>query len=195
MHGKENNMQRKLNDSMCYLSGAIDRAVDLGKGWRKDFIKKASHLGMQIIDPCNKPASFVHEVKGDVRSVNVLRENKQWAELQQFVKKFRREDLRFTDVSDFIIVYIDPDIPSYGTLDELFTAEDQQKPCLCIIKGGIEKLPTWLFGVFRLEEVFATVDECIEHLNKIDSGEIEMDRRWVIFRKQLRAQSLTTTVN
>ena len=92
-------------------------------------------------------------------------------------------------VSDFIVVYIDPEVPSYGTLDELFTAEDQQKPCLCIIKGGIDKLPTWLFGVFRLSEIFSTVDDCIEYINKIDSGEIEMDRRWVIFRKELREQS------
>jgi len=180
----------KLDEAIVYLSGAIDRAKDFGKGWRNEFINKASHLGMQIIDPCNKPASFVHEVRGDVRTVTAMRENKQWEELQQFVKQFRREDLRFTDVSDFLVVYIDPDIPSYGTLDELFTAEDQKKPCLCIVNGGIEKLPTWLFGVFRLEEVFSSVEECISHLNKIDSGEIEMDRRWVIFRKELRNQSI-----
>lgn len=179
----------KLDEAIVYLSGAIDRADDLGKGWRKELISKVSHLNMQIIDPCNKPASFVHEVTGDIRTVTVMRSNKQWEELQQFVKKFRREDLRFTDVSDFLIVYIDPDVPSYGTLDELFTAEDQKKPCLCIIKGGIEKLPTWLFGVFKLEEIFSTVDECIDHLNKINCGEIFMDRRWVIFRKQLREQN------
>ena len=104
-----------LSESIVYLSGPIDKAKDLGRGWRKDFISKASHLEMQIIDPCNKPASFVHEVKGDVRTVTVMRNNKQWEELQQFVKQFRREDLRFTDVSDFLVVYIDPDVPSYGT--------------------------------------------------------------------------------
>jgi hypothetical protein len=182
----------KLNEAICYLSGPIDKAKDLGRGWRKEFIAKTSNLGMQIIDPCNKPASFVHEVKGDVRTVTKMREEKQWVELQKFVKKFRREDLRFTDVSDFLVVYIDPDVPSYGTLDELFTAEDQKKPCFCICKGGIECLPTWLFGVFRLEEVFGSIDECVAHLMKIDNGEIniEEDRRWVLFRKELRNQCL-----
>ena len=182
----------KLNEAICYLSGPIDKAQDLGKGWRKEFIAKSSHIGMSIIDPCNKPASFVHEVTGDVRTVTKMREEKKWQELQQFVKKFRREDLRFTDVSDFLVVYIDPDVPSYGTLDELFTAEDQKKPLFCIVKGGIDKLPTWLFGVFRLEEVFSNVDECIAHINKIDKGEIniEDDRRWVLFRKELREQCL-----
>jgi hypothetical protein len=182
----------KLKEAICYLSGPIDKAKDLGKGWRIEFIEKAGHLGMKIIDPCNKPASFVHEVTGDVRTVSKMREEGKWEELQKFVKKFRREDLRFTDVSDFLVVYIDPDVPSYGTLDELFTAEDQKKPLLCIVKGGISCLPTWLFGVFRLEEVFSTVDECIEHLNKVDSGKIniEEDRRWVLFRKELRRQCL-----
>ena len=179
----------KLKEAIVYLSGPIDKAADLGKGWREEFIKKAKHLKMQIIDPCNKPASFVHEVKGDVRTVTVLRNSKKWEELQAFVKQFRREDLRFTDASDFLVVYIDPDVPSYGTLDELFTAEDQKKPCFCIVKGGISCLPTWLFGVFRLEEVFSSVDECIEHLNKINQGKVDMDRRWVLFRKQLREQS------
>jgi hypothetical protein len=145
---------------------------------------------MQIIDPCNKPSSFVHEVTGDIRTVTKMRNERKWDELQRFVKKFRREDLRFTDVSDFIVVYIDPDVPSFGTLDELFTAEDQKKPCLCIVNGGIEKLPTWLFAVFNLSEVFDTVDDCIKYLNKINDGiiNIDDDRRWVLFRKELRNQ-------
>ncbi len=178
----------KLKDAIVYLSGAIDQAKDLGRGWREEFKAKSSRLKMRIIDPCNKPSSFVHEVKGDIRTVSKLREEKNWIELQKFVKKFRREDLRFTDVSDFLIVHIDPLVPSYGTLDELYTAEDQKKPCLCIIEGGKEKLPTWLFGVFRLEEIFSSIDECIDYLSKIDSGQIsiEEDRRWVLFRKELQ---------
>lgn len=181
---------KKLDQAIVYLSGAIDRAADLGKGWRQEFIDKTLHLNMQVIDPCNKPASFVHEVTGDIRTVTKMRDEKNWIELQEFVKKFRHEDLRFTDVSDFIVVYIDPEVPSYGTLDELFTAEDQKKPCLCIIKGGIEKLPTWLFAVFYLHEIFDTVDDCVHYLDKIDLGiiSIENDSRWVLFRKALQEQ-------
>lgn len=180
---------KNLDESICYLSGPIDNAKDLGAGWRKEFIYKSVHLNMQVIDPCNKPSSCVHEIIGETRTVSSMRKEERWAEMQSFVKQFRREDLRFTDVSDFLVVYIDPEIPSWGTPDELYTAERQSKPCLCIIKGGIKNLPTWLFGVFRLNEIFDSVDHCIDHLNKIDSGEIEMDRRWVMFRKQLRKQS------
>ncbi len=172
----------KLNRAIVYLSGAIDKAPDLGRGWREDFIIRAKHLNLRIIDPCNKPASFVHEIQGDVRTVNVLREQEKWEELQSFVKKFRREDLRFTDISDFLVVYIDPSVPSYGTLDELFLAEREHKPLLCIVKGGIKHLPTWLFGVFRLNEVFSSVEECILHLDKLNQGELDLDLRWVLIR-------------
>ena len=43
----------KLKEAIVYLSGPIDKAADLGKGWREEFIKKARHLKMQVIDPCN----------------------------------------------------------------------------------------------------------------------------------------------
>jgi len=184
-----NGLPKKLSEAIVYLSGSIDNASDLGKGWRNDFIRQTEHLNMQVINPCNKPASSVHEVNGDVRAVNTIRQAGRWGELQDFVKKFRREDLRFTDAADFLVVYIDPAIPSWGTPDEIYTAERQKKPIFAIVKGGIAKLPTWLFGVFRLNEVFSTLEECIEHLNQIDRGEIEMDRRWVLFRKELRKQS------
>ena len=34
----------KLKEAIVYLSGPIDKAADLGKGWREGFIKKARHL-------------------------------------------------------------------------------------------------------------------------------------------------------
>jgi hypothetical protein len=181
-------MSGKLAKSIVYLSGPIDNAKDFGKGWRENFIDNTKHLNMSIINPCNKPASCVHEVTGDVRTVSKIRESENWKEMQDFVKQFRREDLRFTDVSDFLVAYIDADIPSWGTPDEIYTAERQKKPILAIVNGGIKRLPTWLFGVFRIDEIFSTVEECINHLNKIDSGEIKMDRRWVLFRQQMKDQ-------
>ena len=121
-------MNNVLENAVVYLSGPIDKAKDFGVGWRQEFKLKAKHLNLAIIDPCNKPVSFVHEIQGDIRATTVLRNEKKWQELRDFVKKFRREDLRFTDISDFLVVYIDPDVPMYGTLDELYTAEDQKKP-------------------------------------------------------------------
>lgn len=180
-------MKSKLKNAICYLSGPIEKAKDLGVGWRNEFISKSKHLNLVVIDPCNKPTNFTHEIKGEHRTIDGLRKERKWEELVSYVKQFRREDLRFTDISDFLIVYIDPDVPSYGTLDELFTAEDQKKPLLCICKGGIDKLPAWLFAVFKLNEIFENIDGCIEYLNKINNNEtLSEDRRWVLCRDALK---------
>lgn len=175
----------RLYGSVTYLSGAMDAAPDLGIGWREKFIKLTSHLNLDIINPCVKPPGCSVEIQNGHRVSTTLRENKDWQGMQKFVKKLRREDLRFTDISDFLIAYIDPEVPSYGTPDEIYTAERQKKPLFCIIKGGIEKLPVWLFGVFELNEIFSTVEECVAHLEKINNGEIPLDDRWVLIRDYL----------
>lgn len=180
-----------LKNAICYLSGPIEKAHDLGLGWRKEFIEKAKNLNLVIIDPCNKPTSFTHEIKGEMVTVNSLRKERRWTELTDYVKRFRREDLRFVDISDFLIVYIDPDVPSFGTLDELFTAEDQKKPLFCICVGGIDKLPSWLFAVFKLNEIFENIDQCIAYLNEINQKEsLQDDRRWVLCRDALKVQPI-----
>lgn len=176
-----------LRNAVVYLSGPIDAAADLGVGWRQKFIEQSAHLDLDIIDPCNKPAGCAPEVEGSHRRADLLREQKRWTELQTFAKKLRREDLRFTDISDFVVVYINKKIFTCGTWDEVFLAERQKKPIFAIVEGGLDGLPTWCFGVFELHEVFSSVEECIAHLDKINSGEIPLDDRWVLIRDYLEA--------
>ncbi len=177
-----------LNKSRAYLCGAIDYAPDLGVGWREEIIRKSkeANLGIRYIDPCNKPAGCTQEVEDGVRLVDKFRKNGQWEEMRQFVKGFRREDLRFTDIVDFLIIKVDPDVHMCGSYDELFLAERQRKPIFCIIEDGIERLPTWLFGVFHLENIFTSVDECIEHLKKLDAmPPEELDSCWVLIGQHI----------
>jgi hypothetical protein len=177
-----------LNKSRCYLSGAIDYAPDLGVGWRAELIEKAhaAKLGVRFIDPCNKPTGCTQEVEDGVRLVDKYRQEGRWEEMRQFVKGFRREDLRFTDIADFLIIKVDRNVHMCGSYDELFLAERQRKPIFCIIEGGIEELPTWLFGVFHLENIFTSVDECIDHLKVLDSTPLEdLDSCWVLIGQHI----------
>jgi len=177
----------RLRGAYCYLSGAIDCASDLGVGWREEFIEKAeqAQLGLRVMNPCAKPASCTQEIEDDIRVVEKFRENGDWEEMRQFVKGFRREDLRFTDLADFLVIKVDRETHMCGSYDELFVAERQSKPLFCIVEGGIEKLPTWLFGVFRLENIFSTVDECLNRLIELNSQEEELGKRWVLIRQFL----------
>jgi hypothetical protein len=60
-------------------------------------------------------------------------------------------------------------------------AEEQQKPQFVIMAPGFEKydIPLWLIGIVKEDEVFAGIDDCIDHLIKIDAGEIKQDDRWL----------------
>lgn len=177
-----------LNKSRCYLSGAIDDASDLGVGWRRRFKEKAreAKLGIRFIDPCDKPESCAQEVIDGQRYVDKYRKEKDWRAMRDFVKTLRREDLRFTDIADFLVIKIDPSCHMCGSYDELFLAERQRKPIFCIIEDGIERLPTWLFGVFHLENIFTSVDECIEHLKQLNNTPLEeLDSCWVLIGQHI----------
>ena len=177
-----NTNTNKLSGARVYLSGPIEYASDLGKGWREEFTKRSKELGLDlvIINPCNKPLHLAPEVSGEYSTTTELRKNKDWAGLRKAVKIFRRQDLRFTDISDALVIYVDRNIHMCGSYDEAYTAERQRKPIFCIVKGGIAELPTWLFGVFKLEHIFPTVEACIQYLYELSHREIELDDNWVL---------------
>ena len=59
--------------------------------------------------------------------------------------------------------------------------ERQKKPILAIIKQGKKNAPDWLFAMMKHQEMFENIQECVDYLAKLDSGEIEMDERWVLY--------------
>ena len=177
-----------LIGASCFLSGPIDRVSDDGVQWR-NYIKEQSEkrgLGLHFFDPCDKPEGLGSEIGIEKNKFQEpIRENK-WQEAQDFVKQFRRYDLRGVDTSDFLIVKVDMDCHMCGTYDELFTAEREQKPILVIMGKGQKKvdIPTWLVAFIHPDEIFETEDECLDHLEKLNTGEKMLDRRWVPIKLQ-----------
>ena len=176
----------KLDESIMYLSGAMEFANDNGVAWRRQFVKKAMDAGLKIyfIDPTNKPGRK-HGNAEDREYQNTLRREGRFQELASYVHKYRRDDLRFCDFLDAAIVVIDPKIPSWGTANEVFVCETEHKPMFVIIEGGLSKLPNWCFDVFDLDLVFGSIEEVIEELVKLDRGEKPLDNRWVLIRQHL----------
>lgn len=175
----------KLKNAIVYLAGPIDCAKDLGIDWRKRFVELAKPLGLKILNPCDKPPNCAPEVKDGHRIIDNFRRNADWTGLQKFAKTIRREDLRFVDLGDFLVIYINMAIYTCGSFDELFTAERQQKPVLAIVEGGLAGLPSWCFAVFNLAEVFDSVEACVAYLDDLDKGRKEMDKRWFLVRDYL----------
>ena len=38
------------------------------------------------------------------------------------------------------------------------------------------------FGIVKHQEIFNSVDECVEYLEKLDKGKIKLDERWIVYK-------------
>jgi nucleoside 2-deoxyribosyltransferase len=177
----------KLKNACVYLSGPIDFVDDDGVGWRRELISKTKHLNLKYLDPTNKPIGLGTEIAEEKALFKKLREEGNWLELRKYAKQIRRVDLRFCDLADFGIVYIDTSVHMCGSYNELHTMENQQKPVFGILKNGRKKAPLWLFAALRPQEMFGSIDDCVNHLSELNSGAVEMDQRWVLWSSDGRS--------
>ncbi len=178
-------LENKLANSVCYLSGSMEFCPNGGEQWRQKFkriINDEMGLDVTFLDPTFKPKGLTPEVHG---YYNELKSKGDWKAFTSYMKRIRRDDLRCVDLSDFLVVRIDKTIHACGTYDEVFTAEDQQKPILAIAPGGKWNMPGWMSTVLRENEIFETEEQCADYINKIAKGRLEIDNRWVLMRDYL----------
>jgi len=195
-------------DGACgYLSGPMEFVADHGVQWRRKFIQlvRKANLDIDLIDPTNKPGGREVRIGEDKPFQQELQKTGQFRKLQEYVKKYRHFDLRFTDISDFLIAVIDPRVPQWGTSNEVYVAELQHKPCFFICDGGLYDLPRWLFDVIEkiehddpkraLEQtnVYQSVEEVVAELQLLDQGMNPLSDEWVLVRRAIeeRRQSKT----
>ncbi len=173
----------ELEGLKIFLSGGIDRVPDDGIQWREEIKQKCETIKLPFIflDPTDKPDGLGCEVGLEKYKIKNHLNNGNWEEASEWSRNVRHIDLRMIDKTDLYIVYIDLDSHLCGTYNELFEAENQQKPLFAIMKSPYTKkdFPGWLVSIFREEEVFNSVDECVDYLNKINNGQIKIDNRWL----------------
>lgn len=189
----------KLEKAVCYLSGAMEFVTDHGVEWRRKMIARAKEVGLKIdfIDPTDKPGGIEVKIGENKQHQSDLKKSGDWEGLRNYVGSYRRYDLRFVDISDFIVAVIDPRVPQWGTSNEVYEAEKQHKPIFFICDGGLANMPNWLFDLVDLPcdgkrcNVFSSVEKLVEELVGYDKGIYEMDKEWVLVRKQIEMQRLS----
>ena len=177
-----------LAEALICLIGPIDHLPDDGVGFRQEIKHKIIEAGLKVrfFDPTNKPVGGFKEIGHEKDHAFKLRAEGRFKELKAFVHAFRRQDLRAVHVSDIVVAYVDPDVHMCGSYNEILVAEQEDKPRLVVIKGGVKRCPLWLFDVFDTEHMFDTIDDLVRHLVRIDSGEVQFDPTWmkaVVFLK------------
>ena len=177
-------MSKNLNNMRCYLAGPIDYAVDDGIGWRDEITEFLEPMGVYVFNPCKKPVvdAIYKEVEEEKTKMVELKKSHRYLELSQRMKEIVHFDLRMVDVSDFVIVYVNTEIPTFGTIHELIISLNQRKPTLVVLEGGKANCPNWLFGIMDFNFIFEDFEELKQYLVQINQGNITADRsRWVFF--------------
>ena len=178
-------MMGRLAYSRVYLAGPISYADDYGHGWREYVSKWLQKRNIVVLNPCDKTkfiSNEIDEADDFVKYLQSLKDTGEYDKLGKIVKRIRQIDLRCVDIADWLIVYIDIDVPIMGTAEELFWANRCKKPILVVCKQGINKLNDWLFGCLPIEFFFNSFDEAFGYIKHIDE-DVEVDDlgRWVFF--------------
>ena len=175
-----------LNKSRCYLIGAMEFAN--GQPWRNYTKDALKDTGITFFDPYHKP--FLNSEDEDDEARKQYKEwikNSEFDKVSEFAKRLRADDLRLCDISDFFIVQINPTIASWGSAEELTTINRAKKPIFMFIEGGKTKCPLWIFGMIPHKYIYNSVDEIIDVIKNINSGQKEIDSdRWHLLKKEYR---------
>ena len=174
-------MNRLLN-SRCYLAGAMEKDESNGAEWRQAIQAELTELGIYWLDPTDKPTETGKETPETKQELIQAREAKDYDAVHALMKIIRCVDLRMVDVSDFLVVNLDPSVPTFGTHEEIANANRQKKPIIIRIVGGKERTPLWLLGMLPHSLIFSTWGEVYQYLRHIASDRI-IDRlnRWYFF--------------
>jgi len=175
-------MQRLYN-SRCYLVGSIDRVADFGAGWRDEITPQLEKLGITVINPLKKPVDINIEDEQFRDDVTLMKKQGRFDDIREKYKNIRNVDLRFCDISDFIVVRLSTKEFACGTLEELFWTNRMKKPVLVWSVEGKENAPTWLFLTLPHQLIFNSLKEIMSYLHNINTGEnIDTLGRWFFMK-------------
>jgi hypothetical protein len=175
-----------LNKTKTYLVGHMQYLS--GRNWREEIAEKLSPLGITSFDPYKKPfIKDVDEGENSRQEMDVWMKTKQYDRVTNKMKMVRAYDLNLVDRSDFIIAHLVPEVASWGSAEEIVTAVREKKPIFISMEGGKSKTPLWMLGMLPHKYIYNSLDEIVEMLYAIDSGQKEIDSdRWRLLKTEYR---------
>lgn len=175
-----------LKKTKTYLVGHMQYSD--GSGWRQYVRSQLEPMNVTVFDPYDKPfIKDVDEGKEIRASLKALLENEKYDEVQSRMKEIRIYDLNLVDRSDFIVAHIIPDVASWGSAEELVTANRAKKPIFLSIEGGKNKCPLWILGTIPHRYIYNNINEIVDTLKSIDNGSLSIDsNRWRLLKEEYR---------
>lgn len=165
----------------------MENVID-GNDWRIDTTKDLNKIGITVFNPYFKP--FINEIKEDEAAraeLKVWMEKGDFHRVHKRMKQVRADDLRLCDISDFFVAYIDPKLASWGSAEEIYTANRMKKPLFIVINGGKRKAPLWLMGMIPDHYFYDSLEDALEMIYRIDHSDVKIDSdRWRLLKEEYR---------
>lgn len=166
-----------------YLVGPIDRCKLDGRHWRQAITPELLDRGIVVFDPLDKPCDDAPEDPESRAQRRLWKSDGDYDRFSNWMKKIVAIDMRLVNTCDFVIAFLDLDVYSCGTFDEIVRADDQKKPVLIWCKQGKEAVPDWLFGKLPHALFFDSMDEVLDYLDRVafDDEPPPHLNRWIFF--------------
>jgi nucleoside 2-deoxyribosyltransferase len=179
-------MKKILNNTKVYLAGNMEFTSD-SVGWREYATNRLRKLNIKTLSPLDTVfVNQLNETADDRERLKSLRQSEKYDEVSEYMRSVVKKDLRLIDLCDIIIVNMEVMRPTFGTMHELIIAIQQKKPVFLSVFDK-KQCPLWLFGIIKPEYIYNNIDEILDTLEKIDSGEIDIDvRRWRLLLPEYR---------
>jgi nucleoside 2-deoxyribosyltransferase len=177
----------RLKGTKFYLAGGMQYEVGLGKSWRSYAKEHLKRIGIGVIDPIDKPTEACFEDEDTQKRLNEICEKGRrfeslddWVyiddccrQLKEHMKPVVGIDLRFVDISDALLVYINNKVHTAGTYAEITHALLQRKPVIMFTTTSIFDIPRWWFGHADYHLFFNSLNKAIDYICRIDNGQEE----------------------
>jgi nucleoside 2-deoxyribosyltransferase len=125
----------------AYLAGPMEKDINEGIGWRRQYEKELKVFGIDCIVPNDIEAQIKEEVDiWDLKSKDI---DKHIEIIRQFIK----QDLKIVEKSDMLIVKWEGQ-PTAGTIHEVGYAYQLGKPCYLISKCSNMEILSWFLACF-----------------------------------------------
>lgn len=174
-----------LYRTRVYLAGNIENCDNLE--WRVKISKKLKRLGIVILDPTRKV--FIDQVKENEKTRCELmwqRNDENYDYVHDFMKAVIQKDLRQIDICDFLIIKLDYNKFTAGTMSEITIASSQRKPLLFLVNSKRD-IPLWLVGLCNMKYVFEEEEDLMAYLRRINNEKEKLDPKyWKILVDKLK---------
>jgi hypothetical protein len=168
-----------LNNSRCYLSGAIENG-DETRNWRVEPIRVfTENFKINVFDPFSDPKQqWVDKLKK-------ARDDEDFDTIEEIAKRFVRKDLCLVDRVDFLVAYLPYKVPTTGVTHEIINSNNAKKPTL-LVSDRKKDIPLWYYGfIDHRKYMFNGWDALYRYLEEVDKGNHQDDDKWSFVYKTI----------